>query len=386
MKYRNIRLRRLVAVLMGIFFLSTGLLKLMDPVGTMLIVTEYLKFFHLQFLLPAAKVIGICFSFLECALGVALITGIARKVSAWVTYGLLAFFTLITFILWRMNPEMDCGCFGEAFHLTHLQSFLKNVVLLLLAVFAFTPLHNLGSPRPRRMVAAWLGWAALVVALIFCNRHIPLLDFTAYKPGSVLFAAQEGASPNEYHSAFIYEKDGHQRSFTLENLPDTTWTFVKVDTLYRETPHTETPILSFRDADGNYQDDVAVQGKVVVFSVYDPAKAPWEKIRERYQAVQAAGVRPLLLVMATPEEMAAQDLPMYFADYKTLITMNRDNGGATYLDKGEVIAKWGVRDFPRHVGEDLAADPVDLSTRVSVKRRIQAQGFCLILGAMLILL
>lgn len=386
MKYRNIRLRRLVAVLMGIFFLCTGLLKLMDPVGTMLIVTEYLKFFHLQFLLPAAKLIGICFSFLECALGVALITGIARKVSAWVTYGLLAFFTLITFILWRMNPEMDCGCFGEAFHLTHLQSFLKNVVLLLLAVFAFTPMHNLGSPRSRRMVAAWLGWAALVVALIFCNRNIPLVDFTAYKPGSVLFAAQEGASPNEYHSAFIYEKDGHQRSFTLENLPDTTWTFVKVDTLYRETPHTETPILSFRDADGVYQDDLAVQGKVVVFSVYDPAKAPWEKIRERYQAVQAAGVRPLLLVMATPEEMAALDLPAYFADYKTLITMNRDNGGATYLDKGEVIAKWGVRDFPRHVDEDLAADPVDLSTRVSVKRRIQSQGFCLILGAMLILL
>lgn len=386
MKYRNIRLRRLVAVLMGIFFLCTGLLKLMDPVGSMLIVTEYLKFFHLPFLLPAARIIGICLSFLECAVGVALITGIARKVTAWVTYGLLAFFTLITFILWWMNPEMDCGCFGEAYHLTHLQSLLKNVALLLLAVFAFTPMHNLGSPRPRRMVAAWLGWAALVVALVFCNRHIPLVDFTAFKPGAVLFAAQEGASSNEYHSAFIYEKDGHQRSFTLENLPDTTWTFVKVDTLYRESPLTETPILSFRDADGDYQDDVAVQGKVVVFSVYDPSKAPWEKIRERYQAVQAAGARPLLLVTSTPGEMAAQDLPAYFADYKTLITMNRDNGGATYLDRGEVIAKWGVRDFPRHVAEDLAADPVDLSTHVSVRRRIQSQGFCLVLGVVLILL
>ena len=386
MKYRNIRLRRLVAVLMGIFFLCTGLLKLMDPVGTMLIVTEYLKFFHLQFVVPAARVIGIIISFLECALGVALITGIARKVTAWVTYGLLGFFTLVTFILWWFNPEMDCGCFGEAYHLTHLQSFLKNVVLLLLAVFAFTPIHNLGSPRPRRMVAAWVGWAILTVALVYCNRHIPLVDFTAFKPGAELFAAQEDASLSDYKSAFIYEKDGHQSSFTLENLPDSTWTFVKVDTLYRETPLTENPILSFRDADGVYQDDMAVQGKVVVFSVYDPSTAPWEKIRERYQAVQAAGARPLLLATATPEEMAAQDLPAYFADYKTLITMNRDNGGSTYLDKGELIAKWGVRDFPRDLAEDLAADPVDLSTHVSVKRRIQAQGFCLILGAALILL
>ena len=212
------------------------------------------------------------------------------------------------------------------------------------------------------------------------------MDFTAFKPGAELFAAREDGPLNEYRSAFVYEKDGKQSTFTLENLPDSTWTFVKVDTLYRETPAAEIPILSFRDADGVYQDELAVQGKVVVFSVYDPSRAPWEKIRERYQAVQAAGARPLLLATATAEEMAAQDLPVYFADYKTLITMNRDNGGATYFDRGELVAKWGVRDFPKDLVEDLAADPVDLSTHVSVKKRIQAQGFCLILGAVLILL
>ena len=54
--------------------------------------------------------------------------------------------------------------------------------------------------------------------------------------------------------------------------------------------------------------------------------------------------------------------------------------------EGEVIAKWGVRDFPRNLADDLAADPVDLATHVAVKKRIQAQGFCLILGAVLILL
>lgn len=388
MKYRNIGMRRLIAVLMGIFFLITGLLKLMDPVGTMLIVSEYCKFFHLGFLLPAARVLGIVIAFVECGLGVALITGIARKITAWITYGLLAFFTLITFILWLANPEMDCGCFGEAYHLSHLGSLLKNVVLLLLAVFAFTPMHNLGSPRPRRMVAAWIGWASLIVALVYCNRHIPLVELTDFKPGAVLFAAQDGGSqaPDEYRSAFIYEKDGKQSSFTLDNLPDTTWKFVKVDTLYRETPAMQNPILSFRDAEGEYQDELAARGKVVVFSVYNPAKAPWDKIRERYQAVQEAGARPLLLATATPEEMAVQDLPAYFADYKTLITLNRDNGGATYFTDGELVAKWGVRDFPKNPADELAADPVDLSTHFTVKRRIQAQGFCLYLGAILILL
>lgn len=388
MKYRNLRMRRFVAVLMGIFFLCTGLLKLMDPVGTMLIVTEYFKFFHLQFLQPAAKVIGILVALLESAVGVALITGIARKITAWATYGLVGFFTLLTFILWLANPEMDCGCFGEAYHLTHLQSLLKNVVLLLLSVFAFTPMHNLGTPRPRRLVAAWVGWASLIAVVVYGSLRIPLIDFTAFAPGSELFASENAGSQvqDSYRSSFIYEKEGRQESFTLDNLPDTTWTFVKVDSLYRADSGRENPILSFRDADGEYQDQMAVQGRVVAFSVYNPAKAPWEKIIERYQAVQEAGAQPLLLVTALPQESALQGLPAYISDYKTLITLNRDNGGATYFYEGEIIAKWGIRDFPRHLADDLTEDPVVLSSHTAAQKRILAQGFCLSLGAILILL
>lgn len=387
MKYRNLRMRRFVAILLGIFLLGTGLLKLMDPVGTMLIVTEYFKFFHLAFLIPTARVLGIILSLVECFLGVALITGIARKVTAWATYGIMGFFTLVTFILWLANPEMDCGCFGEAFHLTHLQSLLKNVAMLLLAVFAFTPMRSLSSPRTRRQVAAWLGWASVIAAMVYCNLHIPLADFTAFAPGAELFASQnaESAFPEESHrSAFVYEKDGRQESFTLDRLPDSTWTFVKVDTLYRNNPGKENPILSFRDAGGEYQDELAVKGRVVVFSVYEPSKAPWEKLRERFQAVQASGALPLLLVTALPAETALQGIPAYIADYKTLITLNRDNGGATYFDEGELLAKWGVRDFPKDIHATLTEDPVVLSSHFTTKRRIQAQGFCLYLGAILI--
>ena len=383
-----IHLRRFVAVLIGIFLLITGLLKLMDPEGTRLIVTEYFKFFHLQFLQPVAKVTGILLALLESAVGVALITGVMRKVAAWITLWMLGLFTILTLILWLVNPEMDCGCFGEAYHLTHLQSLLKNVVLLLLAAFAFMPMRHLGTPRPRRKVAAWVAWATLIAATIYCNRHIPLVDFTEFSTGAELFASENTGSSvqDSYQSAYIYEKDGKQESFTLDRLPDSTWVFVKVDTLYRNTSEKERPILSFRDAEGEYQDELAAQGRVVVFSVYEPSKAPWEKLRERCQAVVEAGARPLLIVTSLPEETALQGLQAYIADYKTLITMNRDNGGATYFENGELIAKWGVRDFPKNPSEDLRADTVDLSTHISAKKRIQAQGFCLFLGAVLILL
>ena len=389
MKYTNLRMRRFVAVLIGLFLLCTGLLKLMDPVGTMLIVTEYCKFFHIGFLIPAAKAIGINLALVESALGIALITGTLRRFAAWVTYVLLGFFTLVTLILWIKNPEMDCGCFGEAVHLTHAQSFWKNVILLLLSVFSFTPMRHLGHASARRRLAAFVGWASLIVVLVYCNTHIPPIDFTAFAPGSVLMNERDQAAGEDrsYQAAFVYEKDGRESSFALDNLPDSTWHFVRVDSLRREgvPDQPERPILSFRDAEGHYLDQLATQEQVVVFSVYEPGRVHWDLLQERCQAVREAGARPLLLSTLLPEGQQLNE-EVYLADYKTLITLNRSNGGASYFDEGELIAKWGRRQFPADIHAVLAADPVDVSTRQSVKNRIQAQAFCVILGAVLILL
>lgn len=389
MKYTNLRMRRFVTVLIGIFLLGTGLLKLMDPVGTMLIVTEYCKFFHLTFLIPAAKVIGVNLALVESALGIALITGVVRRFAAWVTYILLGFFTLVTLILWIKNPEMDCGCFGEALHLTHPQSFWKNVILLALAVFAFTPMRHLGHASARKRLAALVGWASLIVAVIYCNTHIPPIDFTAFAPGAELLTSHDADSAPDggYRAAFIYEKDGKEGSFSLDNLPDSSWRFVRVDSLRREQPGPgkERPLLSFRDAEGTYLDDEAANGKVVVFSVYEPAKAPWEELEERCKAVREGGGRPFLLTTLVPEGRILEE-PAYIADYKTLITLNRSNGGASYFDEGELIAKWSRAGFPKDIRSVLEADPIDISTHLTVENRILAQSYCVILGAVLILL
>ncbi len=389
MKYTNLKMRRFVAVLIGLFLLVTGLLKLADPVGTMLIVTEYCKFFHIGFLIPAAKVIGINLALVESALGIALVTGTIRRFAAWVTYVLLGFFTLVTLVLWIKNPEMDCGCFGEAIHLTHAQSFWKNVILLALAVFSFTPMRHLGHASARRRLAAFVSWASLVVVLVYCNTHIPPVDFTAFAPGAVLMNASDNSTGQDrsYQAAFVYEKDGKESSFGLDNLPDSSWRFVRVDSLRREgiLEQAERPILSFRDAEGHYLDQLASQDQVVVFSVFNPSKARWNQLQERCQAVREAGARPLLISTLIPEGQPLTE-EVYLADYKTLITLNRTNGGASYFDEGELIAKWGRRQFPADIRAILQADPVDVSTHQSVKNRIQAQGFCVILGAVLILL
>lgn len=388
MKKAHHRLRRLGAILIGLVFLTSGLLKLLDPVGTGLIVTEYLKFFHMDFLKGAAKGFGMALSLLEATTGAALISGVYRRLTAAVTSLLVVFFTIITVILWIANPDMDCGCFGEAVHLTHGQTLLKNLVLLALALIAFLPFQNFGVPRKRKKVAFALAALSLVFALWYSARHLPMVDFTEFAPGAELFASLD----NDYQEmdgkvpTFIYERDGQRGSFTLDNLPDSTWTFVAVDTLSRSGLYktASKPVLSFRDAAGEYQDELAVLGKVMVFSVYDPVQADWDRISAQAAEACSCGATPLILTV--PGENVPEGV--YYADYKPLITLNRANGGSVYFNDGELISKWSPRDMPE--GEDLRGlldrEPVSVSTDFIVGRRIKAQGFALYLLALLLLL
>ena len=123
--------RRLAAIIFGLVMLAGGLLKLMDPIGSQLVIESYLNFCHLSFLRFASMHLAFFFNLLECFVGAAMIAGAWTSGIRWVALGLMSFFTLLTLFLLILNPSMDCGCFGEIVHLTHLQSFLKNVVLLL---------------------------------------------------------------------------------------------------------------------------------------------------------------------------------------------------------------------------------------------------------------
>ena len=388
MKKAHHRLRRFCAVVIGLVFLASGLLKLLDPVGTGLIVSEYFKFFHLGFLQGTAKALGMVLSLVEAVTGAALISGVFRKTTAVITSILVVFFTIVTVILWIANPDMDCGCFGEAIHLSHGQTLLKNIILLALAAVAFIPFQNFGVPRKGKYVAFFLAIPSLVFALWHNARHLPMIDFTEFAPGTELFASLD----NDYQEmdgkvpTFIYERDGQRGSFSLDNLPDSTWTFVAVDTLTRSGMYKSAskPVLSFRDAAGTYQDELAVLGKVMVFSVYEPAKADWDRVRAQAAEARSCGATPLILTV--PGENAPQDV--YYADFKPLITLNRANGGATYFNDGELISKWSPRDVPD--GEDLKwildREPVAASIDFITGRRIKAQGFTLYLLALLLLL
>ena len=401
MKYLLLRLKRFCGFAAGIVFFIAGILKLLDPVGAGLVMKEYMDFLHVGFLSGAAKTSAAVLAFAETVIGTALMTGVWRRVTAIAALIFQIFFTILTLILVIFNPEMDCGCFGEAFHLTHLQTFIKNIVLLvLLLLFAF-PFRHLGGPKKQKYVS--FGVVTISVALfgIYNWFNIPVVDFTAYKPATALQAGSAFGPAQEdmYEAVFVYEKEGVVQEFDLENLPDSTWNFVETRTLEKKSA--ETVSLSFYDEDGMYHDTLAVDGKVMVMSIYDVDLRPsvWKKAANFAYTASMSGFRPLLMVASSPEfmETVYEKFPeyadtlrdiLYYSDYKTLITMNRSNGGVTFFSDGYLVRKWSSGKCPDkyEMAELYSGDDTENIIEASTIGSLAFQGFLLYVFAIMLLL
>ena len=113
-----------------------------------------------------------------------------------------------------------------------------------------------------------------------------------------------------------------------------------------------------------------------------------------------AGFRPLLLVSSTAEQFAEMteeldpqtaailDRLVYYSDYKTLITMNRSNGGATFFCDGYLIRKYARRALP-DMGELSAlfqSDETEELISRSTSGDLTFQGFLLYVFAVMLLL
>ena len=357
-------LRGLCRVLFALTFIFSGVLKLLDPVGTGLIVHEYLSFMHLDFLDSGAIVLGIALATLEFLIGICVLSGLRLRIVAWVALILTAFFTILTFYLMRFNPISDCGCFGEAIHLTNTQTFIKNVVLLVLAILIF-----LGRKRATRVAPAPLEWVFIalfaLVGLSVALRAlatIPQVDFTAYSVGSSL---DELVQENQarFETTFIYTKDGHTEEFTLDNLPDDSWTYLDSKTVQLGG--------STRMAQVDFTLD-QMEGPVLAVSVHHPDALRAENV-ERIEAFRtaalAAGIQPVTYGPTETYETA---------DWKSLLTLNRSNGGAVYFNDGTIVAKWANSELPK---VDLPAVLQEDPDVLILKHRIREQLYVSILIA-----
>lgn len=386
--------RRFCAFVLGAVFLISGILKLMDPVGSEFIMKSYFSFLHIGFMDFSAKFFGVAFALTEAVLGAALMSGVWRKVVGIAVVALTTFFTLLTLVLLIFNPVMDCGCFGEAIHLTHLQTFVKNVILCALCCGAFIPMRELDRPVKVKYVSFALTACSLVALLIYSLVALPLKDYTAFHPGAMLQAAADEQYKDFSEPEFIYEKDGVTQAFSLDALPDSSWNFV--DSRIRQDDFAAGTVLTLTDDAGEYCDSLATKGNVLVVSAYRKLSAGRiEGIESLVADARAAGVTPIVLVpsddvlaAASEKHAALEDGLVYYSDYKTLATLNRSNGGATWISDGQIVRKWSytLRPSSEKLSAALAEDPTALALETQSKGSLALQSFLLYIFAVLLLL
>ena len=340
---------RLCRLIVGVVFIFSGFVKMLSPVGTSLIMKEYFTAFHLDFLQPLALAAGVALALLEFLTGVALLLRLRIRIFAWPALILISIFTPLTLYLAVFNPIADCGCFGEAIHLTNWQTFFKNLILLPCVIIIFVGRKSVSLFRypVREWIFMGLFAAYAVAILLYVSRKEPLKEFTVYKLGSEIVAAPPQEASAAYDTEFLYEKDGVQQTFTLDNLPDSTWTFVDAVTTVTngagELKASDADFLIEGPDGSDITENILSRRRLLLMTIYYP-----DKFFRRHTAADIAHIKSLAerggldfaLVASAPLDGYGVDCEQYRADVKLLMTLNRSNGGATYLDEGTIIRKW----------------------------------------------
>lgn len=351
---------RIAQIISGLLFIFSGLSKAVDPLGSMYKFIDYFTAFGLDSLNGLALVLSIVMSITEFLIGFAVLSGIRIRPAAW---GLLLFmlgFTPFTLVLAISNPVSDCGCFGDAIHLSNWQTFFKNIIILAFVIPVFIARKK--SPRITLPSLEWFALSiitALTVLLVLSSlKNLPIVDFRPYAIGENIYdnmLVPEGEAMDEYETLLIYEKDGLEKEFTLENYPtDSLWTFVDQKTKLINKGYTP-PIHDFSLVNimgEDYTDMILADPGYTMLMIsmrLDEAESELlEKGIAYGEELTGSGISFYLLTSTSVDESTfyGHDLTVLSGDETMLKTIVRDNPGYLLIKGGTILMKWSSAKLP----------------------------------------
>ncbi len=355
------RIRLLSRIITGLVFIFSGTVKAIDPLGSSYKFHDYFQAFNLGFLDNFTLILAIILCTTEFIAGFSVLTGIRQKTGIKAVLLLMIIFTPVTLVLAISNPVTDCGCFGDAIHLTNWQTFLKNVVLISLAIILYTGRHDIvNTLKPS---SEWIISAGAVVVFILFSlynlRYLPVIDFLPYKTGVRIedkMVIPDNAAPDQYKTTFIYEKDGVRKEFDLTNYPadDSTWKFIDQKSVLIKKGY-QPPIHDFiiTSSEGYdlTQDILNYKGYTLLMiskKLQDADKKNLEKGFSLGRTCYAEGIEFYILSSSVSDEVNnfSNGLTFCSVDETTLKTMVRANPGYMLLRNGVIEGKWSWANVP----------------------------------------
>ncbi len=372
-------------ILVGGLFIFSGFIKANDPVGFSYKLEEYFEVFKeavsggaFQFtsgLFEGIAHISLPLSAILCGseiiLGAMLLIGFKPRLTLWLLFAQIGFFTFLTFYSACFNKVTTCGCFGDFLVLKPWTSFWKDVVLLVLITLLIAGKDNINE-----LVPPLFTFSLFVLALffsvafpIYTIRNLPLFDFRAYKIGNNIKEQMKQSptyQPAVIETGFVYEnlKTGKKEHFNLKNYPwqDTiTWKWVATENIIVKEAVDAPKITDFTvtDLNGSSVTDSVLNDTNYSFWIvaYDLAKTNENptliaKINDFYKLATQNGNKVVALTASGPTQIDEfkhkHNLLVDFltVDGTVLKTMIRSNPGLMLMKNGTVIMNWHHNNFP----------------------------------------
>ena len=350
----------IIRLLLAAVFIFSGFVKIIDPLGFTYKIEDYLTAFGTFFIYfkPLALPASIALSAFELVMGLCLLFRVHIRYTALFSFLFMCVMTALTLYTVIANPVSDCGCFGDALILSNNATFAKNVVLLVLTIALLIyakRMRSIFSPIAEWSILA-LFVAGCIALSVYCWAYLPLIDFRPYKIGVNIPEAMsipDGAPRDVYETTFIYEKDGKQQEFTLENYPknDSAWVFIdQKSVLISKGDEPKITEFSIMDAlYGDITEDVLYhEGNVYLLVIYDVNKTSEKGAKRAEKIYREAMVRGDKFLALTGSSKSDVELftqqtgvtyPFFETDPTTLKTIIRSNPGLVLINNGIIMDK-----------------------------------------------
>jgi len=343
--------------IIGVLFIFSGLTKVNDPIGTSIKLKEYFGVFASDFspifgiLVPLSTFLAVVFVVLEVVLGIALLLHYRMKLTVWLFFLLIAFFTFLTFYSAFYNKVTECGCFGDAIPLTPWQSFAKDAVLSVLVILLLIRRKQFKPFLPKGAGDIIMGVFLIlnIYLVIHAINHLPYIDFRPYKTGNYIPGLMAPSEPYRYK--YIMEKNGKEFEFN-EYPSDTTFKYKDMILLNPEAQPKITDYHIWTD-DGEFTEESFMGNKLFII-ISDVTNASTRHMPQIIKLIEE--IEPQVDVWALTASSDSEfetfrheyqlAVPYFYADMTVLEAIIRSNPGLWLMQDGEVLGKWHHNDVP----------------------------------------
>ena len=356
----------LCRIIVAVTFIFSGFVKAIDPIGTQYKLQDYLGAIGMAGILPnwTLLAVAVFLAAIEFCIGIFLLFAIQRRLISKLTVAFMAFMTMVTVWIVVADPVKDCGCFGDALHLTNTETLIKNIVLLVcsltimyrpLAMFRFVSKSN-------QWIVTNYTIVFILVSSGFSLYYLPIFDFRPYHIGVNIPRGMEipkGAKLPQFKTTFIMEKNGQRKEFTLDNYPDASWKFIDSKTVQTSEGYIP-PIHDFSITDNKTGLDLtnSVLGhKGYTFLLIAPHletadDSNFGDIDRLYEYAQSYDIPFYCLTASTTKaikrwiDLTGAEYSFCITDEAVLKTIIRSNPGLLLLKDGTIINKWSHNNLP----------------------------------------